>query len=413
MRRRLPPPMRLRDFRLLIGASLSMGLAGSMLEVAIGWQVYDINHRALDLGLVGLAAFLPLPLLALPAGHLADRFSRKLVYGLAVGLELAVACALIVVTASGATELWPFLALAATNGTAAALGAPAGRAMPPALVPPEFLSSAFAVRSIAMRGAAIVGPAIGGLLFSVRGELAYGVAAGLFAIALVQLASMRPQAVAQDAALSPSPRLENLLAGIRLIRRTPILLGAITLDLFAVLFGDAIALLPLFAATILDVGPVGLGVLRSAPSIGGVLAAGILVARPIGPYAGRKLLAVIATFGASMIVFGLSRNFVLSFAALATSGFVDMFSVNIRQMIVALAAPDELRGRVMAVEMVFISASNELGAFEAGAAAAVFGAVPAVVAGGVFMIVLAAAGPRLFPALARIHRLEELKPAPT
>ncbi len=413
MRRRLPPPMRLRDFRLLIGASLSMGLAGSMLEVAIGWQVYDIHHRALDLGLVGLAAFLPLPLLALPAGHLADRFSRKLVYGLAVAMELAVACALIAVTASGATELWPFLALAATNGTAAALGAPAGRAMPPALVPPEFLSSAFAVRSIAMRGAAIVGPAIGGLLFSVRGELAYGVAAGLFAVALVQLAAMRPQAVAQDAALAPSPRLENLLAGIRLIRRTPILLGAITLDLFAVLFGDAIALLPLFAATILDVGPVGLGVLRSAPSIGGVLAAAILVARPIGPYAGRKLLAVIATFGASMIVFGLSRNFALSFAALATSGFVDMFSVNIRQMIVALAAPDELRGRVMAVEMVFISASNELGAFEAGAAAAVLGAVPAVVAGGVFMIVLAAAGTRLFPALAGIHRLEEIKPAPT
>ena len=285
--------------------------------------------------------------------------------------------------------------------------------MPPALVPPEFLSSAFAVRSIAMRGAAIVGPAIGGLLFSVRGELAYGVAAGLFAVALVQLAAMRPQAVAQDAALAPSPRLENLLAGIRLIRRTPILLGAITLDLFAVLFGDAIALLPLFAATILDVGPVGLGVLRSAPSIGGVLAAAILVARPIGPYAGRKLLAVIATFGVSMIVFGLSRNFALSFAALATSGFVDMFSVNIRQMIVALAAPDELRGRVMAVEMVFISASNELGAFEAGAAAAVLGAVPAVVAGGVFMIVLAAAGTRLFPALAGIHRLEEIKPAPT
>jgi len=404
--------MRLRDFRLLIGASLSMGLAGSMLEVAIGWQVYDIHRSALDLGLVGLAAFLPLPLLALPAGHLADRFSRKLVYGLAVAMELAVACALVAVTASGATELWPFLALAATNGTAAALGAPAGRAMPPALVPPEFLSSAFAVRSIAMRGAAIVGPAIGGLLFSIRGELAYGVAAGLFAVALAQLAAMRPQAVAQDAALSPSPRLENLLAGIRLIRRTPILLGAITLDLFAVLFGDAIALLPLFAATILDVGPVGLGVLRSAPSIGGVLAAGILVARPIGPYAGRKLLAVIATFGASMIVFGLSRNFVLSFVALATSGFVDMFSVNIRQMIVALAAPDELRGRVMAVEMVFISASNELGAFEAGAAAAVLGAVPAVVAGGVFMIVLAAAGVRLFPALAGIHRLEEIRPAP-
>lgn len=412
MRRRLPPPMRLRDFRLLIGASLAMQLAGSMIEVAIGWQVYDIHRSALDLGLVGLAAFLPLPLLALPAGHLADRFSRKLVYGLAVGLELAVAISLIVVTSLGATQLWAFLALAATNGVAAALGNPAGRAMPPALVPPELLSSAFAVRSVVMRGAGIVGPALGGFLFAVGGEIAYGVAAGLFTVALVQLAALRPQAVAQGAASVPTLRLENLLAGIRLIRRTPILLGAITLDLFAVLFGDAIALLPLFAATILEVGPVGLGVLRSAPAIGGLLAAGILIARPIGPYAGRKLLAIIASFGACMIVFGLSRNFGLSFAALAASGFVDMFSVNIRQMIVALAAPDELRGRVMAVEMVFISASNELGAFEAGAAAAVLGAVPAVVAGGVFMIVLAAAGVRLFPALARIHHLEEIRPAP-
>lgn len=404
--------MRLRDFRLLIGASLAMQLAGSMIEVAIGWQVYDIHRSALDLGLVGLAAFLPLPLLALPAGHLADRFSRKLVYGLAVGLELAVAVSLIVVTSLGATQLWAFLALAATNGVAAALGNPAGRAMPPALVPPELLSSAFAVRSVVMRGAGIVGPALGGFLFAVGGEIAYGVAAGLFTVALVQLAALRPQAVAQGAAGAPTLRLENLLAGIRLIRRTPILLGAITLDLFAVLFGDAIALLPLFAATILEVGPVGLGVLRSAPAIGGLLAAGILIARPIGPYAGRKLLAIIASFGACMIVFGLSRNFALSFGALAASGFVDMFSVNIRQMIVALAAPDELRGRVMAVEMVFISASNELGAFEAGAAAAVLGAVPAVVAGGVFMIVLAAAGVRLFPALARIHHLEEIRPAP-
>lgn len=404
--------MRLRDFRLLIGASLSMGLAASMIEVAIGWQVYDLHQRALDLGLVGLAEFLPLPLLALPAGHLADRISRKLVYGLAVGLNLAVAGALVGVTVAGVTELWIFLALAATNGVAGALGTPAGRSMPPMLVPPELLSSAFAVRSVVMRGSGVAGPALGGLLFAIRGEVAYGVAAALFAVALVQLAAMRPQAVAQDAASSPAPRLENVLAGIRLIRRTPILYGAITLDLLAVLFGDAIALLPLFARTILETGPVGLGVLRSAPALGGLLAAAILVARPVGPYAGRKLLAVIASFGACMVTFGLSRNFVLSFVALAGSGFVDMFSVNIRQMIVALATPDEFRGRVMAVEMVFVSASNELGAFEAGAAAAVLGAVPAVVAGGVFMIVLAAAGPRLFPALARIHRLEEIRPAP-
>ena len=315
-------------------------------------------------------------------------------------------------TRSGAEELWPFLALAAANGVAAAIGTPAARAMPPALVPLELFASAIALRSIATRVAAIVGPAVGGLLFALDAELVYVVAGVLFLLALGCVLVLRDHTVERTPLLEPPPRLESLLAGIRMIRRTPVPVGAITLDLFAVLFGGAVALLPLFARDVLHTGPEGLGILRSAPALGGLLAAAILANRSIGRFAGRKLLVVVGVFGASIVVFGLSRSFLLSFAALAVSGFVDMFSVNIRSTIVALATPDELRGRVLAVEMVFISASNELGAFESGLAAALIGAVPAVVAGGAVTIGLALVWARLFPALAEIDVLEELTPVP-
>jgi MFS family permease len=408
--RRLPPPLRLRDFRLLVAAVLGMGLAQQMVDVAIGWQVYAIHRHALDLGLIGLAEFLPLPLLALPAGHVADRLSRRLVFVSSLILNTAVAAALIVVTLAGASRLWPFIALAATNGVAAAIGNPAARALPPALVPPELLSSAIALRSIATRVGAIVGPAIGGFLFAARAEAVYVAAAALFVLSLACVAALHERAVEREPLAEPPPRADSLLGGIRLIRRTPVLLGAISLDLFAVLFGGAVALLPLFARSILHTGPGGLGLLRSAPAIGGLIAAAILANRPIGQRAGRTLLWVVGLFGASIVVFGLSRSFVLSLLALATSGFVDMYSINIRSTIAALATPDELRGRVLAVEMVFISASNELGAFESGLAASLVGAVPAVVAGGALTIVLAVLWARLFPPLLHVDRLEELRP---
>ena len=204
---------------------------------------------------------------------------------------------------------------------------------------------------------------------------------------------------------------EALFAGARFVRRTPVLFGAISLDLFAVLFGGAVALLPLFAKSILDVGPVGLGILRSAPAVGALVAGIILAHRPIRGNAGRTLFIVVAIFGASHIVFGLSKSFPLSCAALAVAGFADMFSMNIRSMTVALATPDELRGRVNAVEMVFISGSNELGAFESGIAAALIGAVPAVVLGGVATICIAVIWARLFPDLRDVDRLELLRPA--
>jgi MFS family permease len=411
MARRLPPALGLPDFRLLVAAVLGAGLASQMLEVAIGWQVYAIHQSALDLGLIGLAEFVPMLLLALPAGHLADRLPRRLVYGVSIGMSAVVAGCLLVVTLAGASRLWPFVTLAAATGSANAIGNPAARALPPALVPVEHLSSAFALRSIAMRTGAIAGPALGGLLFAVRDELVYAVGIGLFFASLACLAVLRVPKVEREVARQPALSLESLLAGIRLIRGTPVLLGAISLDLFAVLFGGAVALLPLYTRSILHAGPVGLGLLRAAPSVGGLLAAALLTARPLGRRSGRTLLAVVAGFGASMIVFGLSRSFALSFAALAVSGFLDMISVNIRATIAALASPDELRGRVLAVEMVFISASNELGAFESGVAAALIGAVPAVVLGGAITIALAVLWARLFPPLARIDRMEDIRPA--
>jgi MFS family permease len=407
--KRLPPVLQQRDYALLWVALLVMAIATQMTAVAVGWQVYAIHGNPFDLGLIGLAEFLPLPLLALPAGHVADRFPRRRVFAVSLVVEIAVAALLLAVTISGAHELWPFLVLAAATGVAGALGAPAGRSIPPEVVSAELLPSAMALRSIAGQAAVIGGPAIGGVLFAVQPELVYALAAGLLGAGLVCILALRSRPAA-GALPEHAPDLGGLLAGIGFIRRTPVLLGAISLDLFAVLFGGAVALLPVFARSILHTGPAGLGVLRSAPAVGALVAGVMLTRRPLGRNAGRTLLLVVALFGLSMVVFGLSRWFALSLVALAVSGFADMISMNIRATTAALATPDPVRGRVNSVENVFISASNELGAFESGAAAALLGPVTAVVAGGGITIAIAAAWPRLFPALARVDRLEDVRP---
>jgi MFS family permease len=381
-----------------------------MMAVAVGWQVYELSGDPLDLGLIGLAEFLPLLLLALPAGQLADHVSRRLIYAVAILVQLGVALVLAVLTLNGPSQVWPFFALAFAIGVASAAGAPASRAITPTLVPAGLLARALALRSVAFQVAAVSGPAVGGILFALEPVSVYVVAALLCAGSACCVLAMHDRGAARRAdagALS----LSSVLEGVRFIRRTPVLLGAISLDLFAVLLGGAVALLPVFAQDVLHVGPAGLGVLRSAPAVGALLAAVVLTRRPIGGNAGRKLLVVVALFGASTVVFGLSRSLWLSVAALAVAGAVDMVSVNLRMTLVALVPPDELRGRVMAVEMVFISASNELGAFESGLAAALIGAVPAVVAGGLATIAVALVWARLFPALARVDRLEALRPA--
>jgi MFS family permease len=409
MRGRLPPALQLRDFALLWTSSLANGVASQMIAVAIGWQVYAVHRNPLDLGLVGLAEFVPLPLLALPAGQLADRVSRRTITAVSMVLTLAMVGVLLAITVAGAHAIWPFLAVGAIAGVASAIGSPATRALTPEIVPAELLAGAVALRSVASQIGIVAGPAIGGVIFAVDPVATYAVAAGLGIVALGGILTLSPRAA--PLADQPPPDWESLVAGVRFILRTRMLLGAISLDLFAVLLGDSIALAPVFARTILDVGPIGLGALRAAPSVG-ALAAGLMLARrPLKRRAGRTLLGVIATFGAAMIVFGLSKSLPLSLAALAVSGFVDMISVNIRATTLALVTPMELQGRVNAVEWVFIGASNELGAFESGAVASLIGTVGAVVAGGAAMIGIAATWPRLFPALSRLGRLDELRPA--
>ena len=400
-------PLRHRDFALFWVALVTTGFAMAMATVAIGWQVYSVRENPLDLGLVGLAEFLPLLLFALPAGHVADRFPRRRVYALMIVMDVVVFASLLGVTLHGAERVWPFYALAFVTGSGSAFGAAAGRALTPSLVPEEILVSALAQRSIAFQLSLVVGPAVGGLLFAIRAELVYVVAIGLSLVALGCVLALHG---GRQPAVEGVADLDEVLAGVRLIRRTNVLLGAISLDLFAVLLGGAVALLPVFAKDILEVGPAGLGLLRTAPAIGSFLAALAIARYPVRRRAGPTLFVVVAGFGACMVVFGLSRQMWLSMLALALGGAFDLVSVVLRSTILPLVTPDEVRGRVNAVEMVFISASNELGAFESGVAAALIGAVPAVVIGGVATVVVAGAWWKLFPSLARVDRLDELRP---
>jgi len=274
------------------------------------------------------------------------------------------------------------------------------------------------LRSVASQIGQVTGPALGGVLYGVSPSLVYLLTSGSCVAAAALVFAMHPAQAADVAVPEDAGRprqgtdLHGVLEGLRFVRHTPILLGAILLDLLAVLFGGAVALLPIFARSILHVGATGLGVLRAAPAVGALLAAAVITRRPIAGRAGRLLLTVVFVYGACMVVFGLSRSYPLSLAALGVSGFVDLYSMNIRSTTVALASPDRLRGRVNAVEMVFISASNQLGYFESGLAAALAGTIPAVVGGGMMTMLIAVSWSRLFPALAEVDRLEAIKPEP-
>jgi MFS family permease len=411
----LGPALENRDFRLWWLGSLGMNMSLQMLEVAIGWEVYAQHNSPLDLGWIGLAEFVPMFVLAIPAGHLADRLPRRLVFALALVAGAAVGVGLAVLSASAVTSVVPYLALAAGAGVVMATGTPASRAMPPTLVSAELLPNAMALRSIAGQSAMVAGPALGGVLYGVSPAAVYLLAAAmcLLASVAVMMITARPAAQPGRTELRSAPGFGSVLEGLAFVRRTQILLGAILLDLLAVLFGGAVALLPVFARSILHTGPEGLGVLRAAPAVGALLAAVLISRRPQLRRAGRLLLVVVGIYGASIVVFGLSRVFWLSLIMLAIGGFADMFSMNIRSTTSALATPDRLRGRVSAVEMVFVSASNQLGAFESGLAASLVGTVPAVVGGGVITVGIALAWSRLFPALARVDRLQEVRPAET
>jgi MFS family permease len=410
VRHRLPPALRIRDFALLWCALLTNGLGSQMLAVAIGWQVYAIHKNPFDLGLVGLMEFLPLPVLALPAGQLADRLPRRAITAVSYVITIGVAVSLVFVTLAGADKLWPFLVLGSVIGMGSVVGNPAARAMTPEIVPTELLAGAMALRSVASQAGVIAGPALGGVVFAVDPVALYVTASALLTVALVAILLVRRSAASYASAEAPG--WESLVGGVRFIWRTRMLLGAIGLDLFGVLLGDSIALAPVFASSILHTGPVGLGLLRMSPAVGSLTAALLLTRRPLPFRAGRTLLTVVAVFGMTMVVFGVSKSLPLSMAALAIGGFVDMISVNIRMTAVAMLTPRQLQGRVAAVEWVFISASNELGAFWSGSFARLIGTVPSVVVGGAAMVGVAGSWTKLFPALARMGRLQDLKLQP-
>ena len=393
-----------RDFTVYWASQLCAQVAMQMQMVAIGWQLYELTRRPLDLGLVGLAEFLPAPLLVLLTGHVADRFERRRIVQIGNGAQTVGALLLLTLALHGLTSPWPIFAVAFLVGAAKAFNAPAGRAMLPNLVPVQDLANAVAWRSTSMQAAFVGGPALGGVLYILGPQVVNGTAACLLLTATLIMSGLRPRPAAQG---GEPPSWSSVLAGITLIWRRPVLLGAISLDLFAVLFGGAVALLPIYARDILAVGPEGLGLLRSAPAAGAVVTALLLTHHPVTRQVGRTLFLVVAIFGAGTILFGLSTHFLLSLAALAVLGGADVVSVFIRSTIVPLATPDTMRGRVTAVEMVFIGASNELGAFESGVAAALLGTVPAVVFGGIATLVICALWIRLFPQLYRVDRLDQ------
>lgn len=373
-----------------------------MLMLTIGWHMYELTASAWDLGLVGLFQFVPALAMTLPAGHAADRHHRARIVALCLSAQAAVAVLLVIGTLAHAVSRDWLLVLSALLGAIRPFQMSAQQALLPSLVPAPLLARATAVTSTGTQAAVICGPALGGLIFAVNVNAVYVVCTALFfgaALACLWVRYERQPAVHEPVSVS------TLLAGLRYVWGHPVLLGAVSLDLFAVLLGGATALLPIFAKEILHVGPEGLGVLRSAPAVG-ALAAGLVLSHiALERRVGRKLLVAVAVFGLCMVAFGLSTSFWLSLLALAVSGAADMVSVVIRQTLVQLETPDAMRGRVAAVNTLFIGASNQLGEFESGVTAAAFGPVGSVVLGGLGTIGVSLAWWRLFRPLAQRDRL--------
>lgn len=399
--------LRIGDFRLLLAGRFLATLGEQMLGVAIGWELYLRTHSALALGFIGLAEVLPIISLSLPAGYVADRFNRKRVVMGAQVLGAVGALGLALLSAAHGALL-PFYLCLLLIGASDAFASAASTSLVPQTVPPEAFENAATWSSSSWQLAAVIGPALGGFVIALRGGAATLVyvldllAIILYLGLLVVMRANRPVALTREA-----PSLRSMGAGIGFIRATPIILAAITLDLFAVLLGGATTLLPIFATTILHVGPTGLGVLRAAPSIGAVCMAITLAFRRPFQRAGRTLLIAVAGFGVATVIFGLSRNFWLSLVMLAALGALDNISVVIRSTLLLLRTPDALRGRISAVNNIFIGASNQLGGFESGVTAAIFGPVVSVGLGGVGTLLVVGAVALIWP---QMRRLSTLRP---
>ena len=398
---------RIGDYMRMWFARLSSTAAQQMLMVAVGWQMYELTNSAWDLGLVGLYQFAPALLFTLVAGHAADRLHRGRIIALCL-LAQAVAALVLVAATSGwgqdgqwlSREL--LLGISLLLGLARAFQMPAQQALAPLLVPQAMLPRATAFNSAGTEVAVIGGPALGGLVFIAGAVAVYGLCLALLLLASLLALTLRYRHV--PPAHEPVT-LDSVLAGLTFVWRSKLLLGAVSLDLFAVLLGGATALLPIFAKDILQVGPWGLGLLRAAPAVGALLMSLALTRWSMDSRVGHKLMAAVAIYGLCMLVFGLSTHFLLSLFVLAISGAADMVSVVIRMTLIQLETPDHMRGRVSAVNSIFIGASNQLGEFESGATAEWFGPVGSVVMGGVGTLLVAAAWLRLFPALSQRDRM--------
>ena len=398
-----------RDFRWYILSLFAMTLGSQLQAVVVGWQVYTMTHDPLSLGLIGLAEALPFIAVALPAGYVADRWNRRTVSVLALAVLALCSVGLLVLSAADGllarVGAAPIYAVIFVSGIARSLLQPARQALSSELVPRHQLETAIAWRSSSWQTAAVAGPAIGGLLYGFAGAVvSYSVDAGIMVVALVAMLIMR---------YSPGERTigrvsvrTDLLQGLRFVWGQPIILGALSLDLFSVFLGGAEALLPVFASEILRVGPQGLGILRAAPAAGAVAMGVYLAHRPPIERAGRALLVAVAVFAVAIIGFGCSTSFWLSLALLGVSGMADSVRVVIRSTLLQLLTPAHMLGRVSAVNSIFIGSSNELGAFESGVTARAFGTVHAVVAGGVAALVVVVVTARVVPALLTLKRIK-------
>jgi MFS family permease len=399
------------SFTLYQFARFSIVLATEMQSVAVGWQVYEITRRPLDLGLVGLAQFLP-GIIFLPlSGHVADRYHRSKVLTMGYAALAVCSALLLACTLRGSRLVYPIYVVVGLIGVARAFTGPASRAVLPLLVPDEHFQSAFAWGATFFQIATILGPAVGGVVYTIfRGP------AAVYAVAMA--GGVCGAAAMTHVQLAPRKRLlepvnwKTVFAGLHYIWGKKLVLGSISLDLFAVLLGGAVALLPVYARDILRTGPWGLGLLRCAPAVGGGLMALALAHRPLGGRAGMKMLWCVAGFGVCTILFGVSHSLVLSIVALVFVGATDMVSMVVRGVWIQLGTPDEMRGRVNAVDMIFIGASNELGAFESGVTAWLFGTVAAVVLGGIGTLVVTALWAWMFPELRNADQLVAPRPDP-
>ena len=378
-------------------------IAFQMLSVGVGWHIYDVTHSAFALGMVGLVQFLPQVVLTLIAGHAADRYDRRGLGAICQGIEALTTVALVLASVLAPRNVTIIYTALALIGAARAFEGPTLQALLPALVPIEFLANASARSASATQVATIIGPALGGLTYGFGMPVVFGICSALFFTSAMLLRSLR---VARRQADTSSPTLTSLLAGLRYIHERPVIFGAITLDLFAVLLGGATALLPIYARDILHTSPWGLGLLRSAPALGALIISLMLGRNVLRRRAGAIMFACVAAFGVATIIFALSHSFILSLVALIALGATDVVSVVIRLTLVQLRTPDAMRGRVNAVNWLFIGTSNQLGEFESGITAGWWGAVPAALVGGIGTLVVTALWMRFFPQLLAVDSLD-------